>query len=364
MTSTRAIMASFSLTRLNARVAAALLCMAGCFGEQPEWDAPGSCEHCTVVVEEYWTSHPGDPNVILPESLVEVGDSVIIVDNSTKRLVVFGPDGRTVRAVGRKGDGPAEFRGNLLSLHRFSDGSFALLGERRITYLSPQLEFVRSVIPTALPRGRGARVGDASLAFPALLESERGRRFQHLVNSGDGALSSYDSVTVPLAGAFMSPGARGTVWVMLEPVPFLPARYRVERWDPVTGELLHTLSLDDPPWFTAFEPRDDDGTHDHSREHDRAPIVYAVYEDSANVLWMLTAVSDRQRSRRARAFNPGDLVDSVLEAIDLTSNTRITSVVFDDFVVGFTNQGRLVRYREDRIGRPELSALSFSLHGY
>lgn len=329
-------------------------------------DIIGECTACVLEFDTLWMSDVSDPNVVmLPVRTLEVGDSVLVVDNSNKRLVLFGPDGRTGRVIGGPGDGPGEFR-TLYDARRLQDGSFMVLGRERITLLDEDLTVTAVRRPPVRARGRGmVPVGDSAVVVAGRRDSDEfSAPLQHLLSHTGELLRSYDTTSAALAGTILVSGAEGTVWLILEATPTEMPRYRLDQWDPATGRRLRSVERR-PPWFEAFEPPADLGEPRPS-ESSRPwrPAVYDAFQSSEDVLWTLTVVGDPDydlspRVRSSPSFV--DRVDVILEAVDPESGQLITGHRFDTFVAGFTPIGRLVVYEEDWIGRPILSLQAVSL---
>ncbi|MGA2533390.1 MAG: NHL repeat-containing protein [Candidatus Aminicenantales bacterium] len=75
--------------------------------------------------------------------------SIYILDSGNQRIQVFGPDGRFVRAIGRKGQGPGEFA-NLNSIDIDAEGRLHVLdiGQKRIQVFAANGEVLKSIRTT------------------------------------------------------------------------------------------------------------------------------------------------------------------------------------------------------------------------
>lgn len=80
--------------------------------------------------------------------------TVVVADDTESTLRFFGSDGRHVRSVGRKGNGPGEFE-QIGGLWRFAGDSLAVWDVRqaRLSVFSPRGDFVRTTLPSPGPPG-------------------------------------------------------------------------------------------------------------------------------------------------------------------------------------------------------------------
>lgn len=80
--------------------------------------------------------------------------TIIVADDAASVLRFFGPDGRHLRSVGRKGGGPGEFE-QIGGLWRFGGDSLAVwdLRQARLSVFSPEGTLVRTAIPRPSPTG-------------------------------------------------------------------------------------------------------------------------------------------------------------------------------------------------------------------
>jgi hypothetical protein len=80
------------------------------------------------------------------DMVVDNAGSLYILDSGNQRIQVFGPDGRYVRTIGRKGQGPGEFSGpNSIDID--GEGHLYVLDDRqkRIQVLTTQGEVLKSI---------------------------------------------------------------------------------------------------------------------------------------------------------------------------------------------------------------------------
>ena len=325
----------------------------------------GECATCRIQFETLWTSDSSDPNVILSPatSVLSLDDSVLIA-YSDGQVVLFGPDGRTARVIGRRGDGPGEFRA-LLDALQLQDGFVLVVGTNRLTFLDERLAFVDARRPPVRPLGPGiVPIGDSAVVVAGRLGNQFSGPLQHVLSLRGELLGSYDAVSGFVASTNLSPGTRGTVWLMLGPIPGKRPEYRLEQWDPASGRRLRLVKRR-PPWFREFKRGATWGRRlSEETPGNWPPTVYDAFQSSDHVLWTLTVLQEPDYDVTARpGVHPSfmDRIDVILEAIDPESGRLIVGRRFDAFLPGFTPTGDLVVYEEDSIGRPTLSIRSPSL---
>jgi sugar lactone lactonase YvrE len=93
---------------------------------------------------------------------VDDGGSVYILDSGNQRIQVFGSDGKYLRTIGRRGQGPGEFE-SLNSINFDSQGNFHVLdsAQRRIQVFTPRGEVLKTtpIIKLSVDRTRLLRSG-------------------------------------------------------------------------------------------------------------------------------------------------------------------------------------------------------------
>ncbi len=96
---------------------------------------------------------------------VDAGGRLHVLDSGNARVQVFGPDGRYVRTIGRRGQGPGEFADpNSIAVDR--QGRIYVLddAQKRVQVFTPAGEVVRTIPVTRLRLERLRLLGSGSLA--------------------------------------------------------------------------------------------------------------------------------------------------------------------------------------------------------
>lgn len=279
--------------------------------------------------------------------------------NEPAGLFLFGADGRPLRRIGRRGQGPGEFvsiRALEISagdtIHVF-DGQL-----QRVSILDPELNFVRTVplpgpvnLAVVLPGGgyvqNGTMLSPDQVGLPLHLLDRAGRRLRSF-GSADGA---FDGMASWAGWRALGLSPRGSVWTL----PF--TSYQLEEWG-LDGGLKRGFRRD-PGWF---EPYRIAGRL--TPQNPPRPRSDAVWEDARGLVWTVIEVVDPDWRRHLQpipsvpgAWQPTDLhrvFDTVIEVIDPGTGRLVASQRFRDLVLGTSEPGLLVRYREDAAGEPAL----------
>lgn len=101
---------------------------------------------------------------------VDAAGNVFILDSGNQRIQMFGPDGRYLRTIGRRGQGPGEF-GSLNSIAFDRQGNFHVLdsAQRRIQVFAPRGELLKTTPITKLDINRMRLLGSGSIVAQATL---------------------------------------------------------------------------------------------------------------------------------------------------------------------------------------------------
>lgn len=323
--------------------------------------APSSAQEVTVLTEDLCTACSIEltPDVLLGAD----GESVIGVAWDIQRLsdgrflmafqdvnyefTVFSADGSDFRRVGREGEGPGEYA-HVWFVRELGDNLHVFdMRRRRMTVLNPDFEVVRtSPVPcldcngfdmATLPGGAVALnyfmpPGPREEVFSA----ESGFAV-HIVGPDGETLHWLDEI--PTDGPLRPAG---------DPYRFLDVApdgsllsldltsYRIDRWDPATGELLQTF-VRGADWF----PDGQGQGHSAGPGRPPRPGTRAMHLDEAGRLWVYISRpvpdwEDRLERTGPDAhpeegdwrYGPGSR-EGVIEVLDLASGRVLVSQVLE-----------------------------------
>ena len=283
-------------------------------------------------------------------------------------FTIFSPDGSEFQRVGRKGEGPGEYafvfwvREHAGLLHAFD------WKRRRITVLDSDLEVVRT-LPVRCLDCNGldmAMLPDGAVALNYFLSSAEGEQpanaeegfAVHIIEADGEPRLPLDGI--PLKDRFI-PAEDANRHLHVAPDGSLLVaqnrRYRIDRWDPATGELLQTF-VREADWIR------DSGANWEPPSPNRPPAttVSAMHLDEAGLLWVSVSrpVPDwRHRVERTGPdahpeegqyrYGPGSR-ERIMEVVDLESGRVLVSQVLDAEKLGwwrFITSGWLASYDEE-----------------
>ena len=258
----------------------------------------------------------------------DVSGRTYIVGEPIDNVLVFDPDGQSLRRIGSRGSGPGELKGGS-SLVVTGDGEFSVLDRGRGAILNfDHTGRLRSEVRTVgwVPEGTRTFAWDGPRAIHvADLGTTHGIGFPlHLFNVETGELErSFGSMTGEreLGG---SPGLHpiavrqdGRIWMA---VGF--ERYEIALWD---LNRPHQLLRREASWFP--ELTRDDRTHG-GKPH---PFIYALdLNESDSLLWVAASVADEEwREADLYGSDSDGYYDDIVEVIDLRTPRVIASQRFD-----------------------------------
>ena len=348
------------------------LLLSACNSPEEEQQQDGRCATgCTIQVDTVWSSNPTNEDLSLTFVPLERGDSILAVNAyDNEYIAVLGPSGETVRLVGRDGDGPGEYR-SISAIAMHGDGRTYVYDRRRLTVLDSALEVASiATLPVTVERGfvladrtsvvdGTRRVGDSTFAL-------------HLIGEDGALLNSFDGATTASAIRFIARGRDNTVWSAPR-FPETPT-YEIARWDPRTGRRVQSVN-DRPSWLHWTPPdrsanqvacgRGDraacDRMHDEQRPpHPPMPAIFHMWESPDSLLWVVSHVADAHWKDATISEYHGRF-DSVLEARDVISGALIATRIFDQYLTGFTNSGRVMMFELDDQDQPRHMLVEVSL---
>jgi hypothetical protein len=281
---------------------------------------------------------------------------LFIQDNSSSTfLQSFDSDGRSLPDIGRRGRGPGEFE---FARHvTIANDSIyvhdAVLG--RISIFDLDGRFARSVlIPAHVAEFLVTPSGDfiasgfygraEAIGAPYHIFDPRGTWIGSFPEPG----GRYQLTERPLLSRSIRSGPGETFWGAKV------NEYVIEQWD-TTGRLLTSVERN-VSWFIPSDKP-------HALLPGRRPpgIVRDIHIDDQDRLWVLILVADERWERQFHPDRPAEVAftwnldayfDSIVEVIDLSSQTVVARSRFDEYITCFTQDGRLGLYSQDAAGVP------------
>jgi hypothetical protein len=320
-------------------------------------------------MDTVWSSDPANPDLTLTYSPIERGDSIVAIETYRNTfLAVLDRAGRTVRLVGRKGQGPGEYR-SISAIDQHPDGRLYVFDRRRLTVLDTSLAvgFITD-LPAIVERGivlsngmaiiDGARsVGDSTFSL-------------HLLGADGKLVRSFGETGGKSFSVNIAAARDNTVWVArrYENAPV----YEIERLDPTTGRVVQTIR-DDPGWFrwSPPEPTADQLACNGGRgdlaacgrldgaprpPHPVMPAISRMWESPDGLLWIASLKAD-PRWKDAEANDADRRFDAVLEVRDAATGGLIGSRELDARLTGFTNRGNVMMVKLNDRDEPEHTLL-------
>lgn len=336
------------------KAALALAIVVACVGSSADaqtvvsvGDRP-SCPACSAIL------HPvaalggaDDPAGFAP--LVQVarnsrGEYVVSSPTFVGELFVYGSDGRFLRTVGRRGEGPGEFnRVQLLAFDALDSLHAVAQGGGRYSVLSPDLRRVaRSANVLARVMAFRLEPGGTLYVLAPSAGSEGSRILQRLDGSGQG-LSAFDDVD-PAAGGqgalgrHLAVDGRGRRWSVEV------ARYRLTEWGD-DGHPTRRLEAE-RSWIPQVFP-------ERLNPAVERPVaqIGGLEVDDTGLLWLFVVVPDagwRPAAAGSRP-HPNDLFDTHIEVIDPGSGRLLAVGRSEQMVLPF-QPGLAYSTVEDELG--------------
>ncbi len=290
----------------------------------------------------------------------------VVTQQRMYELLLFDPEGKFVRAVGRQGSGPGEYQG-VTAVALGAGDTLNVFDHvlRRWTVVAPTAEVVStwslpvSVAWDAVAVGRGMVALNVNPeprppSAPLVLVDSSGIRKAF---GGDaGIVRGQDRPY--LAWRKLSPSRDGGLWSI--PV----TEFRLEEWT-FAGKKLREMVRKAPP----FErwPTDD---QESAPANMPRPSVVALRQDGDGLLWVLLRVPDPQWDEkvahvgtpegRARVpIDPSKVYRTILEVIDPQSRSLIVSQHLEVDLRGFVDAG--IGYGFSEEPRPQMHVWSLRL---
>ncbi|MGH7562718.1 MAG: hypothetical protein ACRENB_17050 [Gemmatimonadales bacterium] len=274
------------------------------------------------------------------------------------------------RRIGRPGQGPGEFVSPAIVLAGAGDSVYVWDETmRRLSVLSPELVYVRSVVLRDFEALRGSVLGGGRIVFAGRPSSPSGIGFPLLeLDPRSGARAQFGGhggVVRPEQwfnqALQIGPARDGGLWTGRV------NRYLLTHWDPdhrATRQIERQVS-----WFPAGDRRDIRRELPFSQ-----PGLVGVWQDAKGLIWTVSVVPVPRMAAVTNAATRGptadDLsheamvrrLDSMIEVLDPARGTVLVSQRVSGPLVPAANGG-LLRLAVDRDGLETLELLQISLAG-
>jgi hypothetical protein len=212
---------------------------------------------------------------------------IFAVPQTSNRILVFDSAGRFVRRVGRQGSGPGEYFGIMRIVSGPGDSLWVVGMDRRVTILTPALEYARSFVApadliTITPRPDGSAVIATSVPTP----EASGYPF-HLLDRQGRIVKSFGTVVDNQPLAECTTCGKQSARLAARSDHLLATtnnRYDIERWT-VDGTRDVTWSIQNSPWF---RPWTTTGNW-LSGATPRPTTIVDAREDASGLLWIAAA---------------------------------------------------------------------------
>jgi hypothetical protein len=339
-----------------------------------------TCSACSIettrVVTLGDTSGPGYIESHAAQVIADSRGRFIVSGSRHPTIKVFSPEGRFLTSFGRRGQGPGEYENISFVLVAASDTLYVADARlRRVTVLSPEYKYVRSVSVEISPAGRNLFLlpgGELLNASPDRTPDRIGLPI-HVIGRDGKVVRSFGSQTglfrpdIPLIDRrTLTMGDETQVWA-----GYL-MQYVIELWDASTGRMLRSLSRDVdwfPPQLTSRTNR--------LSETPPAPALQALHLDAQGRLWTVVGTADRNwrtgiRVNPSAAGDPDHVndievidrdryIDTYIEVIDPVAGRLIASRRFDKEYWFFLRDGRILKPTFTTDGVPQIEIWSVEL---
>jgi hypothetical protein len=226
-----------------------------------------SCPSCRVEFTRILTvGSPSDPATIASLSaLARDGQGRYFAFSDDSRLIVYDSNGRFLRTVGRRGEGPGEFSGvpgllvQIPPHVRVGMGdSIFIFDPPRITVFSPGLDYVRTARidpPLFSPLGMSPLADGSWLVAAQVFTPDNVGYATHVLGSNGAIVRSVGPeapvgprTPAPIPRHFVVSPDQRSFWT----VSFSTGRYKLEEWS-ITGGMMRSLEVTGVPYLTEPE---------------------------------------------------------------------------------------------------------------
>jgi hypothetical protein len=293
----------------------------------------------------------------------------IALNHNRSALLIFEPDGRLSRVVGRLGEGPGELRGGGVFIAVDTrDSVYVVEQRRRVSVFGPTFRFARSFSLAGSPVGfqllaRGGAAYAADIPTPQRV----GLPF-HMVD-GEGTITrsfgrerpvvipGNPQPAPPFGPVLSADGASLYTWG--------PLSYSIDRWN-LHGEHIGSIHLVRIPWLAPVSteripipgPQASAVLRNPTMAAPR-PNVTLLGTDTTGRLWLNAHLP--YRDAKARGTLPGWSSRQLIEVVDPNRRQLLVSVEFPYAVRPLSVPGMFFANTEDASGVPQVIVWRLSL---
>jgi hypothetical protein len=117
--------------------------------QTPAWSDNASWRLASSPEVDIGSDRDSSPELFRVEDVIGLGDNYAVINAASSEVLLFDSDGRLVRRIGGRGEGPGEFS-RLRSLYRCGGDTLVVNDVARVSYFDVQGNFVRTA-PIAPP---------------------------------------------------------------------------------------------------------------------------------------------------------------------------------------------------------------------
>jgi len=336
-----------------------------------------SCVRCSIAVSTLAVLQT-QPDAIpaFPWSFSHDARGRVYVLQPDERLppLVFAPDGRLIRVLGRRGNGPGEYQGASALAAAVGDTLYvADRPGRRLTVLDPEWRFVRRAPLPGAVTAMASTVDGALVVNARLADRERFGQPYHIVDRlGNHVRSFGHDRTQPLLPdegwrmlRVLTPDRESGFWGAA-----VYGEFRIEHWS-ADGRLRSSFIRK-----TEWLPNLRGPVPVISPTSPPGPSIRGITQDSAGRIWILALVADtswhrglsrgRQEAEAGVSYDIDNLdrtFDSIIEVIDPRRRVVLVSTRIDEAYGYALPGGRAVHIQVGRDGERRVRVVRLHLTG-
>lgn len=295
-----------------------------------------TCASCRIKLTSLVTLGGDDPPDISVVGLTVVrlrnGEFVTTAVDGIETLAVFGRDGRFRRRIGRPGQGPGEWARPVRVIQSRWDSIFVVDAARRISILTSDGRFVRSVRTPGIAINNLIELPNGDMLAAGTAFSKEGLGYPlHLIDRGSGAsrplgepLSTYNpEIHQPEIRRQIGSSGDNSVWVARY------NRYILENRSN-SGDVRQVFARN-VDWFRSWQGQPFSGVRPANS------AISGIAEDSTGLIWVFVSVpktrSTPMTMPRERDSLPADFLlidflnqDTRIEVLDPKAGTLVATL--------------------------------------